>query len=267
VKGTFYAVVETPSGFAYHLSTGAGAAAAIRTGDSVTFGTQGAEAVLPVDRHLAEVARSHAGVYAPDPADSRAQAAANRLRAFERVGLAAEESPGRWRVAHDLLEQLQKRHEAEPLRHRLFVKKQPLTLEEQVHYRGPVWLDRVDPKTLTPSGLGAEVARASARRNDVLRGLGIDPNDTSRLAKLSRVERDVVAEQFARRSRQAVVDIPPPGSGDEPRSSSRPGRPPTRSCRMAKASSSSGRRRPNTGMARTSPSRETQRADPLCERP
>jgi type IV secretory pathway VirD2 relaxase len=208
VKGNLYAVVETPSGLAYHLSMASGTADAIRTGDSVTFSTRRAEAVLPVDRHVAEVARSHGGVYAADPHDDRAQAAAHRLRAFERAGLAAEESPGRWRIAPDLLDQLQKRHEAEPPRQRLLVKKQPLTLEEQVHYRGPVWLDRVDPKTLAPFGLGAEVTRARARRNDVLRELGIDPNDTGRLPKLSRVERDLVAEQFAKRSRQAVVDSP-----------------------------------------------------------
>jgi hypothetical protein len=64
---------------------------------------------------------------------------------------------------------------------------------------------------LAPTGLGAEVARAIERRNAILRGLGIDPDDVRRVPKLSRLERENVAKHFAKRSQQEYVPVPPSG--------------------------------------------------------
>jgi hypothetical protein len=193
LKGTFFAVVETPGGAAYRIHIGAGTAGSLRTGDVVTFGSQRETGVLAVDRHIAAAARAHEGHYTlagrGDPTRTRLSTVARRLRELERSGLAVSESATQWRIVPDLLERVQKRLSTAPPRHRLVIGKQPLSLGEQVHYCGPTWLDRVETSRLAPFGFGAEVARA-------IQG---------------RCERDAVAEQFAKRSRQAFVDIPPGG--------------------------------------------------------
>ena len=88
-KGIWYAVLETPTGGAYHVRLSARQAEVTRTGDLVTFGTRRDAAVRPVDRHIAEVA-ARDGVYAL--ADDRgregeARSAAARLRELERLGM------------------------------------------------------------------------------------------------------------------------------------------------------------------------------------
>lgn len=61
-------------------------------------------------------------------------------------------------------------------RHRLLVRKQPLSLQEQVGHGGPVWLDGVDRGVLSHWGFGADVRRALDRRREALRGMGIAPD-------------------------------------------------------------------------------------------
>ena len=56
MKGAFYAVLETPNGFAYHVPLDAKTAEAVRPGDLVLFGTRPELAVRPVDRRIAETA-------------------------------------------------------------------------------------------------------------------------------------------------------------------------------------------------------------------
>ena len=60
---TFYAVVETPTGDAYHVTVGARVADTLRVGDLVSLGTKREPAVQPVDRQLAEVAAAQGGTY------------------------------------------------------------------------------------------------------------------------------------------------------------------------------------------------------------
>ncbi len=86
-KGTFYAVLETPDGFAYRVPLGVKAAEAVRIGDLVRFGTRPEAAVRPVDRHIAETARSSGGVYVLDGEEGHRQHMARRLRELEGPGL------------------------------------------------------------------------------------------------------------------------------------------------------------------------------------
>jgi type IV secretory pathway VirD2 relaxase len=58
LKGGFYAVIETPHGAAYHVPLDARTAEALREGDLVTFTTRPEAAVRPVDRMIAERART-----------------------------------------------------------------------------------------------------------------------------------------------------------------------------------------------------------------
>jgi type IV secretory pathway VirD2 relaxase len=214
LKGTFYVVLETPTGPAYHVPVGGRAADALRVGDLVTFESMPIPAVGSVEQHIAELAQARGGQYEVDPAATTGslQARANRrLAELARRGLAAQESATTYRVPADLLEQIQRSRGNSPQRRRLIVRKQSLSLSAQVAYRGPTWLDRVDPSSLTPYGFGAEVANAIERRHEVLRGFGIAVEDQHAHRRLFQLERDAVAGQFAKRSGQTFVAEAPTG--------------------------------------------------------
>ncbi len=201
LKGTFYAVVETPTGRAYHVPLDPRGAQTVSVGDLVSLATPPETSIRPTDRKIAEAARARGGVFAIDPsADGDPQALARRLRELERVGLVAGEGPGRWKVPPDLLERLAERGRDAPPRYRLVVRKEPLSLKEQVVQRGPVWLDRVETKTLAHWGLGADVRQAVAERREAMRRLGIGPDDPDQFAKLRELERRGLGGEIAGRS-------------------------------------------------------------------
>ncbi len=212
LKGVFYAVVETPAGSAYHVPLDARSAESLRPGDIVSLTTKPEPAVRPVDRHIAEVAAAHRGVYdrALDPS-ADAERAARRMRDLERLALAAPAGPNRWEIAPNLPEKLEQRHRDAPARHRLLVHKQPLSLEAQVRNPGPVQLDRIDTASLAPYGLGAEVHRAIERRREALRHIGIADDDPNRLAKLRELEQLAVGREVAANLRQSFLPDAPRG--------------------------------------------------------
>ncbi len=97
LKGAFYAVIEAPTGNAYHVPLDARGAEAMRLGDIVSFTTQPEAAVRPVDRQIAEGARAQGGVYAVEPTTGApSHPLERRLRELERMGLAIPEAPRRW---------------------------------------------------------------------------------------------------------------------------------------------------------------------------
>ncbi len=201
LKGTFYAVVETPTGRAYHVPLDARSAQTVGVGDLVSLATPPETPVRPADRQIAEAARARGGVFAIDASGgSDAQGLARRLRELERAGLVAAEGPARWKVPPDLLDRLAERAHDAPPRYRLVVRKEPLSLKEQVVHRGPVWLDGVETKTLAYWGLGADVRQAVVARSEALRRLGIGPDDPDRVAKLRELERRALGGEIAARS-------------------------------------------------------------------
>jgi type IV secretory pathway VirD2 relaxase len=210
LRGAFYAVVETPSGSAYHVPLDARSAESLHPGDIVSLTTKPEAAVRPVDRQIAEVAAVRGGVYdlalAPAP---DAERAVRRLRDLERIALASPAGPNRWKIAPNLLDDLERRHRDAPPRHRLLMHRQPLPLEAQVRNPGPVWLDRIDTASLAPHGLGAEVHRAIERRREALRHIGIAPDDPNRMAKLRELERAAVGREVAANLRQRFVPNTP----------------------------------------------------------
>jgi type IV secretory pathway VirD2 relaxase len=205
---TFYAVIETPTGDAYHVTVAARVADSLRVGDLVSLGTKREPPVQSVDRHLVDVAAARRGVYdLAGDADRQdvVRRAARRLRELERVGLVASLAPGRWSVPSDLLAQLERRHrEAAP--HRISLAPLPLGLDAQVGHRGPVWLDTLNAARLATTGFGAEVLAALGRRRQVLRQLGIDPDDLPRGGKIAGLEGRAVGEEIARQSDQQFLD-------------------------------------------------------------
>ena len=209
---TFTVVIETPTGDAYHVTVGARVADALRAGDLVSLGAKREPAVQPVDRHLAEVAAAHRGVYAlAGDGDRRdvARFAARRLRELHGLGLVASSAPGQWSIASDLLERLEKRHREAPARYRVSLEAMPLALDAQVGRRGPVWLDTLDAGRLASKGFGAEVLAALERRRQSLRALGIAPDDTQREAKIGDLERRAVGGEMARQSGQEFLESVP----------------------------------------------------------
>jgi type IV secretory pathway VirD2 relaxase len=201
LKGTFYAVVETPAGRAYHVPLDARSAQTVSVGDLVSLATPPQSPVRPVDRQIADAARSRGGVFAVEPSTGGdAQVLVRRLRDLERAGLVAAEGPARWKVPPDLVDRLAERGRDVPPRHRLVVRKEPLSLKEQVVHRGPVWLDRLETETLARWGLGADVRQAVADRREALRRLGIGPDDPDRVAKLRELERRALGADIAARS-------------------------------------------------------------------
>ena len=210
---TFHAVVETPTGDAYHVTVSARVADALRVGDLVSFGTKREAAVRTVDRHLVQVAAAHHGVYelASDAEGQGAQFAARRLRELERLGLVTSRVPRHWVVPSDLLEQLEI-HREDPARYRVSLEPVPLSLDAQVSRRGPVWLDTLDAGRLVTKGFGAEVLAALERRRQTLRELGIAPDDPNRDAKIRDLERrtvGTVGREMARQSGQEFLESAP----------------------------------------------------------
>ena len=208
VKGTLYAVLETPSGEAFHVALDGRQAESLRAGNLVSFSTKRELAVRPIDRYIAEIARRSGGVFAPDTAratDNEARAV-SRLRELEGRGLVRSVGPERWAIPSDLIQKLERSSLEGPARERLVIQPIRPSVEEQVRHRGPVWLDRVDAAALAPSGFGAEVGRALDRRRVELRALGIAPDDPQKLAKLSELEVRAVGREMAGRIGETFLD-------------------------------------------------------------
>src|SRR5580658_423810 len=210
LKGAFYAVVETPTGRAYHVALDARSAEAMRPGDIVSFTTKPEAPVRPSDRQIAEVARAQGGVYTLEPtAGAASHPHERRLQQLERLGLATPEGPRRWKVSPDLLQKLAERQRDAPVRHRLLFRKEPLSLQAQVRHPGPVWLDRVETGSLAPYGFGAELKGAVEQRREALRRLGVQADDPNRSAKLRELEQRDLGRQIAARSGRAFLPTAP----------------------------------------------------------
>ncbi len=93
-------------------------------------------------------------------------------------------------------------------RHRLVVRKDELCLDEQVHYAGPVPIDRLSCASLAPYGFGADLRRALDRRKVALRRMGIDPTDDVGGVKLRELERRALEQRVADRLGLSVVTDP-----------------------------------------------------------
>jgi hypothetical protein len=216
LKGqSFYAVIETATGDAYHVTVGSRVADALRAGALVSFATRREPAVVPIDKHIAEVSAAHSGIYPlgkdAGAADGLARAATRRLRELERVGLVSSPAPGQWKVPSYLVEQLEKRAREAPGRYRLSIEPRPLSLDAQVASQGLVWLDTLDPARLAARGFGAEVRAACERRLHVLEQIGIARNDPGREEKIRDLERRALGRALARQSGQAFLEDTPEG--------------------------------------------------------
>jgi hypothetical protein len=211
IKGAFYAVLEAPDGFAYHVPLDAKTAEAVRPGDVVFFGTRPELGLRPIDRRIVAIARETGGVCALEaiPDEAERARAARRLRELERGGLVSARGPNRWSVPDDLTDRLENQSKTVVSRERVWVQRVPVPFDQASGHRGPVWLDRVEEAPLAYWGFGADVRRALDRRRETLRALGIALEDPRKDAKLRDVERRAVGEEMAARLRQEFLAKPP----------------------------------------------------------
>ena len=204
VKGTFYAVIETPSGEAYHAKLDARAAERVRVGAIVSLENQTERPVGTVDRQIAEIAQTWGGVLSRDQvAAGDRPRVERRLRELEGQKLVRQLRPDQWLVPADFMERLERQTSREPPKVRLVVQPLSDSLEAQVSHRGPVWLDTVREDSLGGGGFGAELAKALERRRDALRGMGIAPGDPNKAVKLRELERLAVGKGM-------IARTPPP---------------------------------------------------------
>ena len=89
--------------------------------------------------------------------------------------------------------------------------RQPMKLEEQIRYAGPVWLDQVVPSELASRGFGRNVAEAIAQRKQTLRSHGIRPDDPERTALLRELEQRTAGERHSRMERETFLEKVPSG--------------------------------------------------------
>jgi hypothetical protein len=210
---SFYAVIETATGDAYHITVGARVAETLRAGELVSFSTRRESAAGPIDKHIAEVSAAHRGIYELGSDEASAEgvrrAASRRLRELERVGVVSSPAPGQWTVPSDLIAQLEERARQAPARYRLSIEALPLSLDAQVARQAPVWLDTLDPARLAARGFGAEVQAACERRLQALEKLGISRGDPERQEKIRDVERPALGRALARQNGQVFVEPAP----------------------------------------------------------
>lgn len=198
MRGNFVAIVEAPDGIAYRVPLDRAAAASSRVGDYVTLTTAPRSRGRPEDAVLEAMARANRGVCELRAADPARANLGRRLRQLEALGLARREPLGGWRLEPNLVEALERLDQQDP-EFRLVLRTDARCLDDQVKARGPVWLDRIDPQSLAPYGLGAELARHVEERARALRALGVDVEDPHKLAKLRELERRSVGERAAAR--------------------------------------------------------------------
>ena len=213
MKGAYYAVLEAPNGFAYHVPLDHKTAETVAPGDLVFFGTRPELVVRPLDRRIAETARTAGGVYALNRAsdDGDRARAARRLRELEREGLVSAQGPDRWAVPGDLIKRLESRPRTEPARERLWLKKLPLALEDTPGHRGPCGSTKwTRPRWLAGGSVRRSVARSSSGARRCARS-ALRPTILGGTPSFGRFERRAVGEGMAARTRQQFLAKTPDG--------------------------------------------------------
>jgi type IV secretory pathway VirD2 relaxase len=242
LRGTYFAVIETPSGDGYYVPLDHRAAEDLRQDDLVRMERRPERWGRREDVEIDRVAQGNRGVYDEEltrgwlkaqanlntqmspstfsdiatyfdhgsrrtmTANEIVQSHAKRLIELEKLGLATRMADGKWSVS-ELLEKLQAKDQSHP-RTRLVVKRQ-LGIREQVRHVGPVWLDGVRSDELALYGLGAELRKAVAERQAFVRNHGVDPAAPGAAAALRNLERRALARHIAEETGATYMDKAP----------------------------------------------------------
>jgi type IV secretory pathway VirD2 relaxase len=221
-----YAVVEDAHGQAHYVPLDAAAAQRLKEGAIVRAGVKKEPWAKPMDAVLEKVASENGGIYDPQrhlrslesrsvvaggvsvTPDAVVEANVRRLQRLARHALVAELPDGRWQVPTDLVSQLKARETTHP-RLRAQVDEIAPPLGDQVKFRGPAWLDSVEPRAVY--GFGDEVARAKEQRALHLEQLAIKGSASEVRRSLDAMARADAGRNFAEARGLAFVAAPPPG--------------------------------------------------------
>jgi type IV secretory pathway VirD2 relaxase len=221
LRGSFYAIVETPTGGGYHVPLTQRGADDIREGDVVALSAELRQSRRPIDGDIERVAAANGGVYAiPSSGSPVRDGHEKRLHELGKLGFVTPLGEGKWSVKPNLVEALDAKDRTEP-HHQLRVQRAPLRLEEQIRHPGPVWLDRVDPRGLALYGFGSEVRAAVAKRAEVRRAHGIDPADPRKLEAIRQLEQRTAVRDVGADERKVLAvqrpDASPAPAADAPK--------------------------------------------------
>ena len=222
LAGTYFAAVGSRAGETFYVQVPDPAMQSLEVGDVVRVSAEVESWLKPNDRVVAKFAELHGGLYDPGvhereltrarggreeglPPAVLVQSNVRRLERLAKFGLAERQLGGRWKIPVDLVKRLEERQAARPPEIR--VSKVGPSLEAQVKYEGPTWLDRVrvDGGGVARHGFGAELAQAKRARAEFLRGLGIDLGRADAGAALQDLERRGLGRQIRERTGQELV--------------------------------------------------------------
>jgi type IV secretory pathway VirD2 relaxase len=212
LTGELFAAVETPSGETHYVRLEPLAAEGLQAGDVVRVARTVEPWVKSTDHVLARVAALNGGIYDPSahlqqlsglgqkaasPADLVA-GNIRRLERLERYGLVTRLPGGSWEIPADLEKQLLARESSHP-RHRLRVQYAGASVQTQVRYPGPTWLDR-QPQSAPERasvGFGAELTTALRDRDAFLRARGLGMGAPDQAKRLDQMERLLLGRRLA----------------------------------------------------------------------
>jgi hypothetical protein len=125
-----------------------------------------------------------------------------RLKELREIGLAGSDDARGARLDPELVRALQRRDKEMPRAH-VALRRQPMSVQAQIHYRGPTWLDTADLDTSCP--LTTELRALRSKRDAFLEHLGIRGKPKDKARALVALERDEVADRFARQRKLDVA--------------------------------------------------------------
>ena len=118
-----------------------------------------------------------------------------RIKKLERFKLVSRNQDGTWTVPGGLIKSLEDRNNTNPVVKTILKSLSDLSVEEQVRYRGRVWIDRfienADNAGLANHGFGADISRYARLRALFLReelGIFLDENLSQNLDKVERTD-------------------------------------------------------------------------------
>jgi type IV secretory pathway VirD2 relaxase len=212
-RGTYFAIVETPSGRGCYVPLDSCAAEEAREGDVVRIQSRPQRWRRKDDETIDRIARANHGVYEPSAqrqsTENPGERHEKRLGELERLGLAHRRTDGWWDVDAELLSKLDAMDKTEP-KVRMVVDRQRMPIGQQIDHPGQVWLDRIRAEDLAPFGFGAELRDAVASRAHVLCERGIDPDSPERDHTLRDLERRALGERIARATGAELLPRMPP---------------------------------------------------------
>jgi type IV secretory pathway VirD2 relaxase len=209
-----YAVVEALDGRAFYVKLAPANAERLREDDVVRVAVGPEKPRVALDAALAEFASGTGGIirasHAPLAGEGPASPAPDylrRLAELERAGIVTRVGDG-WNIPPDLEARViaHAARRPSPLRIRVQRLGPPIALQQR--YRGPTWLDTLDPTNVaqSPSAFGAELADSLVKRAGHLRDMGIAGAPAERGRALAALEARILGTRLASEHRLDLVD-------------------------------------------------------------